>query len=312
MLETSDIYDPETKTYKQFYLDANGDVQPATVEMTMTCTDYKLFREHYDVTEFEMLDGCVFASVSGVFDEYIDKYKKIKMESKGAIRTLAKLFLNNLYGKLASTTDSSFKIIKLNEDDIISFTEIEEHEKKAGYIPCGSAITSYARNFTIRAAQKNYYGVNKAGFIYADTDSIHCDLQPEQMKGIKVDDNAFCCWKLESCWDTAYFTRQKTYIERVTHEDLQPIEKPYYNIKCAGMPDKCKKLLDLSLRGVTRETATDKEKELFDKMNLKEELFVQQKRELTDFTQGLIVPGKLMPKRIKGGVVLVETDYEMR
>ena len=34
--------------------------------------------------------------------------------------------------------------------------------------------------------------------------------------------------------------------------------------------------------------------------------------ELTDFKIGLKVEGKLTPKRIRGGVVLKETTYEMR
>ena len=57
--------------------------------------------------DFEILDGCYFNSAIGIFDRYIEKYKKIKLESKGAKRELAKLFLNNLYGKMASSTDSS-------------------------------------------------------------------------------------------------------------------------------------------------------------------------------------------------------------
>ena len=40
--------------------------------------------------------------------------------------------------------------------------------------------------------------------------------------------------------------------------------------------------------------------------------FLTTKRELTDFTVGLKVPGKLMPKRIRGGILLVDTFYEMR
>ncbi len=35
-------------------------------------------------------------------------------------------------------------------------------------------------------------------------------------------------------------------------------------------------------------------------------------RTLEDFKIGLRVPGKLMPKRIKGGVLLIDTTYEMR
>ena len=31
-----------------------------------------------------------------------------------------------------------------------------------------------------------------------------------------------------------------------------------------------------------------------------------------DFKIGLTVPGKLLPKRIRGGVLLVDTNYQMR
>ena len=40
--------------------------------------------------------------------------------------------------------------------------------------------------------------------------------------------------------------------------------------------------------------------------------FMKQKRTLSDFKVGLRVPGKLLPKRIRGGVLLVDTPYEMR
>ena len=43
-----------------------------------------------------------------------------------------------------------------------------------------------------------------------------------------------------------------------------------------------------------------------------EKEFLRVKRTLKDFKVGLCVPGKLMPKRIKGGTLLVETTYEMR
>ena len=226
------------------------------------------------------------------------------MESKGAKRTLAKLFLNNLYGKMATNSDSSFKVAYLKDDYSIGYMPVEEHKKKVAYIPIGSAITSYARNFTIRAAQMNYYGKNKKGFIYADTDSIHCDLPPEKIKGIKVDDNAFCCWKLESYWDIGWFVRQKTYIEHVTHEDGKPIDVPFYNVKCAGMPDRCKDLFIKSMEGYKV-----KEGDKYDDEQLE---FLKTKRTIEDFREGLKVKGKLMPKRIKGGTVLLSTYYEMR
>lgn len=304
-LETSDVYNKETGLYSPFYIDFNGNVKDTRVEMVLTMTDYQLLKEHYELVDFEVLDGCWFYSEIGLFDEYMEKYKTMKMNNKGALRELAKLFLNNLYGKMASSTDSSFKVAYIKEDYSIGFMACIENSKKPGYIPVGSAITSYARNFTIRAAQKNYYGKNKSGFIYADTDSIHCDLPWDNVKGVTIHDKNFCCWKPESCWDVGIFTRQKTYIEHIVKENLQDIENPYFNIKCAGMPKKCKNLFELSMQGFRPkeddENYTDEEKE-----------FLKTTRKLDDFNIGLCVPGKLRPKRIRGGILLVETPYKMR
>ena len=303
-LMSSDAYDRKTNKYYNQYYNDKGELCDTYVELTLTQTDYYLFKEHYNLVDFQILDGCWFYAEIGLFDEYIDKYKKIKLESKGAMRELAKLFLNNLYGKMASNTDSSFKLAVLNEENIVTFRSVPANEKQAGYIAVGSAITSYARNFTIRAAQKNYYGVDKRGFIYADTDSIHCDLPAKELKGITVHDRNFCCWKLEASWDIGIFTRQKTYIEHVVAENLEPIESPYYNVKCAGMPDKCKKLFLKSMEGYV-----PKEGDEYDEDELE---FLKTKRTIEDFKLGLVVPGKLLPKRIRGGIVLTPTTYEMR
>lgn len=329
-LETSDVYDKRTGEYYTHYTDKDGNIHDTRVELVLTMTDYELLKEHYELVDFEILDGCWFYSEIGIFDEYIDKYKKIKLESKGALRELAKLFLNNLYGKMASSMDSSFKLAYVKEDKTIGFLPVAEANKKPGYIPVGSAITSYARNFTIRAAQKNYHGKDKRGFIYADTDSIHCDIEPEEIIGIKVHDKDFCCWKLESCWDVAIFTRQKTYIEHVTHENCVPLEKlldkdgnprkPYNNIKCAGMPQKCKDLFQTSLDGTADIGGyTDKSTNVFNEWSDEEKEFLFNsetklpiKRTMRDFRVGLKVPGKLRPKRIRGGILLVNTTYEMR
>ena len=300
-LETSDVYDAVTGRYYAF----NEDMNEIKVDLTLTMTDYILMREHYTLVNPEIIGGCWFYSEIGIFDEYINKYRDIKMNSTGAMRELAKLFLNNLYGKLAANDSSSFKYAFFKEDGNIGFYTIQEHNKKAGYIACGSAITSYARNFTIRAAQKNYYGLDKPGFIYADTDSIHCDLSPEDLVDIPVHPTDFCHWKLEAYWDEAIFTRQKTYIEHITHSDGKPVE-PFYNIKCAGMPERCKELFSESLVGEFKGHKDEAEKEFLFRNG--EAI----RRNLSDFRIGLKVPGKLMPKRIPGGVILVETTYEMR
>lgn len=302
-LTTSDILNKDG-TYNRYYKDKNSNIHDSAVIMTVTMTDYKLMLKHYELVDFEILDGCWFYSMKGIFDNYINHYAEIKMNSKGAKRTEAKLFLNNLYGKLASSSNSSFKVAYVKDDESIGFYIVPANNKKVGHIATGSAITSYARNFTITAAQKNYYGVDKAGFIYADTDSIHCDLPADKIKGITVDPVKFCCWKLESSWDTAIFTRQKTYIEHITHNNLIPVDEPYNDIKCAGMPQKCKDLFNKSMQGYEV-----KESDNYTQSELK---FLATKRDYSDFKVGLCVPGKLLPKRIKGGVLLVDTTYEMR
>lgn len=304
-LTTSDYKNPKDGKYYTHYKDIHGVLHDTRVTLTLTMTDYQLLKDHYNLVDYEVLDGCWFNSKSGLFDEYIEKYKKQKIASVGAPRQLAKLFLNNLYGKFAMSDDSSFKKAFVKEDGSIGFIGVEAHDKQVGYIAVGSAITSYARNFTIRAAQMNYYGVDKAGFIYADTDSIHCDLPPEQIKGITVHPTNFCCWALEACWDEAIFVRQKTYIEHVTHKDLKPVDEPYYDVKCAGMPKKCKQLFVASMIGMTEK----QEK----KWNDEEKQWVSTTRTLEDFKIGLEIPfGKLRPKRIKGGTLLVDTSYKMR
>ena len=326
-LTTSMYYDKKSGQYYEEYIEDfssllspdNPDaeklknIKDTYVILTLTMTDFKLMQEHYVLKDCTILDGCYFYAVKGIFDEYIDKYKKIKMESEGAIREIAKLFLNNLYGKMATNMDSSFKYAYL-KDGIVSFAYVEQYEKKPGYIAIGSAITSYARNFTIRAAQANFHGVDKPGFIYADTDSIHCDLKPRDIVGIKVDPVNFCCWKLESCWDKAIFVRQKTYIEHITHENEIPVEelkdkkgnpkRPYYNVKCAGMPEKCK---DLFIKSMEDYQIKDTDEFCEEELNI-----INKHYDMNDFKIGLSLYGKLRPVRIDGGVVLMDTPYIMR
>lgn len=301
-LESSDVYDSELNDYCTHYIDFDGTEKSTALIMTMTMVDYRLFLKHYDVVDFEILDGCVFNAKIGIFDDYINKYKYQKQHSTGARREQAKLFLNNLYGKMAANQNSSFKVAYIREDKSIGFYSVEEHNKKPGYIAVGSAITSYARNFTITARQKNYHGIDKPGFIYADTDSMHCDLKPDDIQGITIHDKNFCCWKIECEWDIGYFLRQKTYIEHNTIADGEVLDTPYYNIKCAGMPEKCKQLFIKSMSSEKDYTG----------LNEKESDFISKDRTIEDFTVGLVIPGKLRPERIKGGTLLVDTTYEMR
>ena len=280
-------------------------VVPARPDLYLTMTDWELLQKHYNLEDCEIIDGCYFDTEIGLFDDYINKYAEIKMNSKGAMRQLAKLFLNNLYGKFATSIDSSYKMEFLNENGELRSYVVNGYDKIPGYIPIGAAITSYARRFTITAAQANYYGPDKPGFIYADTDSIHCDLLPEQIKGAPKHPTKFNHWKYETCWDFAKFLRAKTYVEHVTHEDEEEVENPYYNVKCAGMSDHCK---DLLLWSIERNCPADEYK----KLDEEETEFVDTVRTFKEFDIGLTIPGMLKAHNIKGGVLLKKGLFKMR
>ena len=296
------------------------------VELTLTMTDFELIKKHYILTELEILDGCYFNAEIGIFDVYIDKYAEIKMNSEGAEREFAKLFLNNLYGKLASSTDSDYKIPYINDKGALSYRTITANDKKAGYIACGSAITSYARNFTISAAQKNY-----KEFIYADTDSIHTTRAPKNMVDMNFHSSKFCHWAIESAWDEAIFSGPKTYIEHVTHEwdkkscQLENVKKSFYDIKCAGMGKGAKDNLNRVLSGNLYNPLDEKDKLIlkvrYKKLNddIKKEIqyrhdlvdFLSKPLTMEDFKPGIKVPGNLAPKQIPGGTLLIEKHFEM-
>ena len=119
----------------------------------------------------------------------------------------------------------------------------------------------------------------------------------------------FCAWKLESCWDKAFFTRQKTYIEHITKENREPVE-PHWDVKCAGMSEKCKQMFMHSV--LYNEYTEEQKKEIEVNYNEEERKFIESGNSLESFNVGLEIPGKLMAKRIPGGVLLVDTTYKMR
>lgn len=246
------------------------------VALTLTSIDLKLFLEQYDVWDLRYESGWKFKGMRGLFTDYIDKWIKVKNDStisgnKG-MRQVAKIMLNSLYGKFATSLDVQGKIPYL-EDDIVKY-KLGEKEKKDGvYLPMGAFITAYARDKTIRTSQaiKDYstkkYGVDM--YCYSDTDSVHTLLPIEELSEFcDIDDVKLGAWKHESHFTRAKFIRQKTYLEEIDGE---------IKITCAGLPQKC-----------------------YDQVSW------------DNFKEGLKVDGKLAFKHVKGGVNLVETEFTIK
>lgn len=254
------------------------DTRGYSVDIVLTCQDYRKLKENYD-TEIQIIEALAFKTQIGLFDKYIDYWYKIKETSKGALRQIAKLFLNNLYGKFAASTDSSYKIAEIGASGQLVYTNVMDRRKTPGYIAIGSAITSYARNRTISLAEE-YYDY----YVYSDTDSNVYLLPEEALDKIPKHPTAICFWGVESESDTAIFSRQKTYIEHVVKNDSELVE-PYWNVKCCGMGNDTKRKV---------KTALD--------MGMS----------LSEFKPGFKSYGTLKARSVDGGTLLVDAGYIMR
>ena len=265
------------------YLETSND---DIVTLTLTNIDLDLFLEHYEVSNLVYHSGWKFKQMRGLFNEYIDYWteKKIsaKRENNTALYRIAKLMLNSLYGKFAKNPISISKYPYLDENEIVRYKLSEVEVGNGLYIPVGSFITALARKRTIESSQKiRDYSLKKYGedyYIYSDTDSIHMKyMSEEELKQfLDIDDYRLGAWKLESTFKRGKFIRQKCYIEE--NDD------GYINVTVAGLPKKLGKYIN------------------FD-----------------NFDVGFSVMGddlekehKLTYKHVKGGVLLVDTDFTIK
>lgn len=282
-------------------------------ELFLSNVDLELFFEHYEVYNVTYKNGYKFRSKTGLFNKFIDYWTYIKITEKGAKKLLAKLMLNSLYGKFATNPDITGKIPFLKEDGSTGLTLpykmyedgsymlnekgkriVDREFKNPVYTAMGVFITSWARYTTITTGQKMF-----DRFIYADTDSLHL-IGTETAEAIKdiIDPNKLGYWDHESTFVRAKFIRQKTYVEDVCKKyerdnegiikmkdgkkviigaGIEDMEFTYLSVKCAGMPERIK------------------EKVTFD-----------------NFEVGFESNGKLMPKHVYGGVVLVDSTFKIK
>ena len=187
-------------------------------DMGFTSVDLALYEEHYDFIINDIYYVYTFDSQMGMFDTYTDKWKKVKEESRGGVRAIAKLYLNSLYGKFGTRRVVTGKIPVLR-DDHVALVKADHEVRYPVYTAMACFITAWARDFTIRACQKNYNL-----FCYADTDSMH--LLGEAV-GIVEHSTEFGAWKREADFEVGVYNRAKQYGERINGVD---------EIHVAGLP----------------------------------------------------------------------------
>jgi hypothetical protein len=251
------------------YIEKSG-LEP--VGLVLSKPDLELFFDHYDVDVYEWGGGWKFQACTGMFDQYVDHFMKMKKTSgKGTANYfISKLLLNALYGKFGKNPDVTGKYPVL-EDGVLKYKKKEQDIGEPIYLPLAAYVTSWARYKTITTSQQLY-----PRWVYSDTDSIHLE-GAELPDNIEIDDNELGAWKHEGTFTRARFLRPKTYIEEMDGK---------LHVTCAGMPD-----------NVKEQVTWDNFKRYNENM-------------LLPCRDGFFY-GKLLPKQIAGGVVLQETEFKI-
>lgn len=246
--------------------------EPTTISVTNV--DWDLYNDHYDIVVHEYGGGYIFKAQTGFFNRYIDKWSKVKEKAVGGEREIAKLFLNNLYGKFATNPNVTGKFPELKEDGSVKFVTGQPETRPPVYTAAGVFITAHARDITIRAAQQNY-----DTFAYADTDSLHL-FRPDVPESLNVHPTELGAWKMEYTLGAAFYGRAKVYLER-------------HDGRCREMHD-CNHQDGDYTNAIAGYPTDHSSKLTFD-----------------DLVQGVVLPGKLVPKSVPGGVVLKEVGFKL-
>lgn len=200
------------------------------IYLFLTNIDLEIFLKHYNIKSIEYIEGYKFKGNNDFFKEYINKWSKIKMNSVGAERELAKLMLNNLYGKFGTNPKRCNLIPQLINDEVKYIKGVEEIGKMS-YVAMASFITAYARQICISTAQENY-----KNFVYCDTDSLHI-IDNDKTPNINIDSKKLGYWKYEGTATKAKYLKAKSYIKLIEGK---------IKVTCAGLPDKVKEQVNFT------------------------------------------------------------------
>ena len=175
-----------------------------------------------------------FASISGMYKEYIDYFMDLKIkfskDNNTVGRTITKLFLNIMYGKNAQKPvivgreiRELTPKIKLKHNDITIgtthyMTNAEPYETfSPKYLPIAMYITAYSRTQLLTTINSNY-----TNYVYCDTDSIHLTNHAHLPKQL-LHPTQLGKWKYEGTYSKAIYREAKQYFLLNDHEGSNKI-----------------------------------------------------------------------------------------
>lgn len=173
------------------YMSFSGDY----ISMTITNIDFKYILKFYKC-EWTFNYGYKWRTKSGVFKNYADIFMKLKAESKGPRREVAKKLLNMCYGKTAMSGLCETKNYYINEFGGVSseIVGLEYDDEQLQYFVVGISICAYARADLF----ENMLLIGCENVLYTDTDSIKFILRDKSiLDKMKLDDKKLGFWKIE-------------------------------------------------------------------------------------------------------------------
>lgn len=258
------------------------------VEWYGTEVDWALLYDQYDVTIHQWIAGLAFRGVTGLFDRYIDKWMAIK-EATGRImaeEALAGRKGSERYNQAAGLRAQAkfslnnlwgrFAINPLRAGKLPGITEdgtptysITPQQYDE---PCYTAVGVWTTSY---GRDRVIRAAQTFGddFLAADTDSVH-------KLGIgagvlEVHDTKLGAWKLESTFQQSTYLRAKAYAEEIDGE------------------------VETHVAGLPRHLVDNKKRKKLGLPPFK----------VKDLVVGAAFSGKLVPRRVPGGVILDSTDF---
>lgn len=235
----------------------------SSIILTLTGLDIMNIEKNYDF-KYDFIDGvCFTRKLHTPFLSFVDKYKGVKEQAvrdgNKALKMVAKILLNSVYGKFAERHHDTGVELVFDEKGFPKYREVpndKDYEQK-GNILIATMITAKARNLIISQAMLAVKH-KKFDLIYIDTDSIHCNYRGKynlilkkvakdirEGKGynkrslntlfvnvckelkIDYDPSRFGYLKAEGYYDHSCYLGAKRYIEDDLLEGI--------NFKCAGI-----------------------------------------------------------------------------